>query len=214
MKKLFFFLLVSILSGAASAQPGADGGLAADDRERQRIQDERAALEVKFDAEEAACYQKFAVNYCLNRIKPLRREAMAELRRQEVELDEAKRKQKAAEQILKTEEKSSPEAQQQAAERRAASLEEARVREERSRQKTDERINLKQNEAQNAADTAKRLKGSQEKSQARIDKQGAVAEEVKKYKEKQQEVLERKANRDKKKREQTKPAAKPLPAPG
>ena len=213
MKKLFLSLLVSAISFAASGQTGDELVSAATDRERARINAERLALEAKFDAEEATCYTKFFVNSCLNAIKPRRREAMTDLRRQEVALDEGQRKQKAADQIRKIEEKSSPEVQQQAAERRAQALDDQRSRVERAQKKADERIDLKQNEALRAADAVNKMKGSQERAQARVDKQAAIAEEVQKYKEKQQEVMERKANREKKQREQTKPAAQPLPAP-
>lgn len=213
MKKLILSLLVSVLSFTANGQPGDDLASAAADRERERINAERVTLEAKFDAEEAVCYKKFAVNNCLNAVKSRRRDAMAELRQQEVALNDAKRRQKAAEQIRKTEEKSSPEVLQQAAERRTKSLEDVKAREERSRKKAEERIDLKQNEALNAAGAANKMKGSQERAQARTDKQAAVAEEVQKYNDKQQEVAERKASREKKQREQTKPAAKSLPTP-
>ena len=213
MKKLFLSLLVSAISFAASGQTGDELVSAATDRERVRINAERLALETKFDAEEATCYTKFFVNSCLNAIKPRRREAMTDLRRQEIALDEGQRKQKAADQIRKIDEKSSPEVQQQAAERRAQALDDQRSRVERAQKKADERIDLKQNEALRAADAVNKMKGSQERAQARVDKQAAIAEEVQKYKEKQQEVMERKANREKKQREQTKPAAQPLPAP-
>ncbi len=213
MNKLFLLWLASVLSFAASGQIGENLASAAADRERERINSERVVLEAKFDAEEAACYKKFAINYCLNAIKPRRREAMTALRQQEVALNDIKRKQKAAEQMRSTEEKSSPEVLQQAAERRAKAMEDVREREERSRKKSDERINLKQNEALNAADTANKAKRSQERAQARADKQAAIAEEVQKYNDKQKEVAERKASREKRQREQTKPAAKPLPSP-
>ena len=150
----------------------------------------------------------------MNAIKPRRREAMGELRLREVALDDQKRKQKAAEQIRKTEEKSSPEVQQQAAERRTKALDDEKARGERAQKKADDRVDLKQKETLNAADAANKVKGSQERAKARVDKQAAIAGEVKKYNDKQQEVMQRKASRDQRQREQTKPAAKPLPAPG
>ncbi len=217
MKKLFqlfLFLLLVTLGFASSAQTRDELVSAATDRERQRINAERAALEAAFDVEEDACYKKFFVNSCLNAIKPRRREAMADLKFREVALNEQERRQKAAEQIRKTEEKSSPEAERQAAERRATALEDSKAREERTRQKASDRLDLKQNEAVNAAGTAVRNQGAKERAQARADKQAASAKEARIYKDKQQEAQERKATREQKLREQTKPAAKPLPAPG
>lgn len=214
MKKLFLFLLLSTLGFASSGQTQDELVSAAADRERQRINAERATLEAAFDEEDAACYKKFFVNSCLNAIKPRRREAMADLKFREVALNEQERRQKAAEQVRKTEEKSSPEAERQAAERRATALEDTKAREERTRQKASDRIDLKQNEAPNAAEAAGKNQGAKERAQARADKQAASAKEAQMYRDKQQEAQERKASREQRLREQTKPAAKPLPAPG
>ncbi|HYW57904.1 MAG TPA: hypothetical protein VE934_13145 [Polaromonas sp.] len=170
-------------------------------------------MEAGFDAEDAACYKKFFVNMCLNEVKERRRDAMAELKRQEVVLNDETRKRKAEEQIAKTAEKNSLEVQQQAAERRAKALEDERSRVERTRLKAQERGDLKQQEPTNAAEAANKIKGSEERAQARGEKQAASAEEVKKYNDKQREIRERKASREKELREQTKPAAKPLPTP-
>ena len=213
MKKLFLWWFAGAIGFSAMAQSSDDLASAAADRERERITAERIELEARFDAEEAACYKKFAVNSCLNAIKPRRREAMAQLRLQEVALNDQKRKQKAAEQIQKTEEKSSPEVLQQAAERRTKALQDTQARGERSQKKADERLDLQKNEALNAAGAADKAKGSQERAQARADKRAAVAEEREKYNEKQQEVAEKKAANEKKRREQTKPPAPSLPTP-
>lgn len=214
MKKLLLFLLLPVLAVASSAQTQDELIAAATDRERQRINAERATLEAAFDAEEDACYKKFFVNSCLNAIKPRRREAMADLKFREVALNEQERRQKAAEQVRKTEEKSSPEAERQAAERRATALEDTRAREERTRQKASDRVDLQQNEAANAATAAGKDQGAKQRAQSRVDKQAASAKEAQMYRDKQQEAEERKASREQRLREQTKPAAKPLPAPG
>lgn len=213
MKRWIFSLLIGAAAGAG-AQSAGDAALAGGDREREKLNAVRLAQEAAFDAQEAACYKKFFVNNCLIEVKSHRREAMAELKRQEVALNDEKRRIKAAEQITSIEQKSSPEVQQQAAERRVKSLEDERARLERSRKKAEERGEMKQGEAQNAATTAGKLKGSQERAQVRVDKQAAIAQEVEKYKDKQEEVRERKASREKKQREQTKPPAAPLPTPG
>ncbi|MDP2816783.1 MAG: hypothetical protein Q8O29_00610 [Polaromonas sp.] len=213
MKKILLSLLTLTFSLMAAAQPREDLFSAATQKERDRINTERLTLEAGFDVEEAACYKKFFTNSCLKEIQPRRREAMALLRQQEVALNDRERKEKAATQIQKTEEKSSAEAQAQAAERRTQALQKTRERAERTQQKADERGILKQNEALNAADAANRAKGSQERAQARADKKAAIADEVEKYNDKQQEVKERKASRDQKQREQTKAPAKSLPTP-
>ncbi|MDP1567810.1 MAG: hypothetical protein Q8L91_16355 [Polaromonas sp.] len=213
MKKTLLFLLALTSTLMAAAQPGEDLFSAAAQKERDRINTERLALEASFDREDAACYKKFFTNRCLQESQLRRREAMALLRQQEVALNDRERKEKAAAQIQKTEEKSSPEALREATERREQALQETRERLERSQQKADERGTLKQNEAINAAEAAKKAQGSQERAQGRVEKKTAAAEEVEIYNNKQQEARERKASREQKQREQTKAPAKPLPTP-
>lgn len=212
MKKFALLLLFSSLSFFVRGQTGEDAALAAIDAERQKITAERLKLEEAFDAEDAVCYTRFFVNSCLNSVKPRRREAMAGLKQREVALNEQERRQKAADQIRKTEEKSSSEALQQAAERRTQALEDSKEREERTRKKAEDRGALQQKETLNANEAANKLQGSKDMARARTEKQAAAAEELRKFNAKQQEALERKASRDKKQREQTKAPAAPLPA--
>ena len=75
--------------------------------ERNRIQTDRVRLEAQYEREETACYARFAVTDCLLEVRVRRREALSELRRQEVELNNAERKRKALEQIERIEKKSS-----------------------------------------------------------------------------------------------------------
>jgi hypothetical protein len=213
MKKTFLFLFFLASSLMAAAQPREDLFSAAAQKERDRINTERLSQEAAFDREEAVCYKKFFTNNCLKESQLRRRDAMGLLRQQEVALNDRERKEKAAAQIQKTEEKSSPEALQQAAERRTQALQETRERAERTQQKADDRSVLKQNESLNAADAANKAKGSRERAQARADKKAAIADEVEKFNDKQQEVKERKASREQKQREQTKAPAKSLPTP-
>lgn len=213
MKKTLLLLLALISSVMAMAQSREDIFSAAVQKERERINIERLTLEAGFDVEDAVCYKKFFTNRCLKEVQSRRREALALLRQQEVALNDRERKEAAAAQIQKTEEKSSDEALRQAAERRQQALQETRERIERSQEKAAERATLKQNEASNAAESAKRAQGSQEREQARVGQRATIADEVKKYNDKQQEVRERKASREQRQREQTKAPAKPLPTP-
>lgn len=99
MNRLPAFLLPLVLALPALAQ---DAGAAA---ERQRIQAERARAESVFAAEEKICWGKFAVNDCIDAAKSRRREALADLRRQEISLNDADRKRKAAERLREIEER-------------------------------------------------------------------------------------------------------------
>lgn len=73
--------------------------------EHERIRHEREALAAMRQKEEAACYKQFAVEDCLRSVRTKAREAGDRLRAQEVELNDAERKEKAAERLRSIEEK-------------------------------------------------------------------------------------------------------------
>lgn len=217
MKK-FFFLLLSVVTFAAYAQlapavPAAPASAPTAEAERARISAERARLETGFTAQEAACYKKFMVNNCLDDIKPRRREALADLRRQEISLDDQERKARAAAQIRKTEEKSSPEKQQEAADRRALAIKDFDERMAREKQKNADRATTRSSEKANADSAAGRVKENQAKAATRLDKQASAQEEVRKFNEKQEKVRERQSRHELDQKSRTGPPAKPLPQP-
>ena len=218
MTKIIFLLLCMSWSHVANAQTPATGSapVAAvamtPDAERARITAERAKLEAGFNVEDAACYKKFLVNNCLDEIKLRRRDALADLRRQEITLNALERKAKGAEQVKKTAEKSSPEKQQQDAEKRAAALKDSQARMDREKQKNADRADAQSSELTNSEALAKRIKGNQDKAVVRNSKQAAAAEEVKKFNERQENAKERRAQHDRDQLNQTKPA-KSLPVP-
>lgn len=73
--------------------------------EHERIRHEREALAAMRQKEEAACYKQFAVEDCLRSVRTKAREAGDRLRAQEVELNDAERREKAAERLRSIEEK-------------------------------------------------------------------------------------------------------------
>jgi colicin import membrane protein len=83
-------LLLPLLLWLQAARP-------ADDAERARLAAERQALIDGFAQEELACQQRFFVNACVEDVSRRRREALAPLRARELELDDAERRQRAAE---------------------------------------------------------------------------------------------------------------------
>lgn len=101
MKRLFACL--ALIACAAHAQ-GEDPSV---DAERARLHEERAKVEAEFKVEEKACNAKFAVNDCLAKAKAKRRAAVSDLRRQEIALNDAERKRKAAERQRSIEERAS-----------------------------------------------------------------------------------------------------------
>lgn len=218
MKNFAIACFVATLGVLANAQPAEQAVAPAPapstmDAERARIGAERATLEAGFLAEDAECYKRFAVNSCLGKVNERRREAMADLRRQEILLNDEERRIRGAEQIRKTEEKASPENQQEAADRRAKAVSDYQSRLEREKQKLEDRAATKSTAQSNSEASAARIKGSQDKAQARTDKQATAAEEAKKLAERQKEAQERKAQHEADRLKQTKPPAKSLPLP-
>ena len=73
--------------------------------EMARIQSERKQVEERSARDEAACYQRFAVNDCLLEVRAQRRTVLLDLRRQEISLTEAERKARGAAQVLRADER-------------------------------------------------------------------------------------------------------------
>ncbi len=74
--------------------------------ERARIDAARRAVEQRMAADEADCHRKFAVNDCLSAARSQRRGALADLRRQEVALNDGQRRMAAARRQQQLDEKS------------------------------------------------------------------------------------------------------------
>jgi hypothetical protein len=103
--------------------------------EQARIDRERAAAQARQAEEEAECRQRFAVTDCLDRTRRKWQPVLAELKRQEIALNEADRKQRAADQQRRLDEKVSPQAQEEAAQRRAQALADHEARQARAAEK-------------------------------------------------------------------------------
>lgn len=183
------------------------------DAERLRISTERATLEEGFSREDAACYKKFFVNNCLNEVKNKRRDALADLRRQEISINDQERKAKAAEQIQKTEDKASLAKQQEDADKRAQAMRDFDARTARDQQKNADRLKLESNEKPKLEAAAARLKGAQDKASNRTARQAAAVEEFKKYNDRQEKAKDRQARMTRDKASQTRQLSSPLPAP-
>jgi colicin import membrane protein len=205
MKKLLLVLAMLGLPLAAQSQEDGD-----ETAQRTRIAAERSQADATFRAQEKECYGKFAVNDCLNAAKAQRRHVLADLRRQEISLNDAARKRKAAEHLRSIEQRSSPDKQQ--AEKRAKSLGEFKEREGLAARKAAERA------ATDASRPAKALSQQEEVARKQAEasdnqKQRAqeAAKNVKRREERLATAQERKASREKRLAERRKPLADPLP---
>lgn len=65
--------------------------------ERAQVAAERQRLEAQYSAEEARCRERFAVSSCVDEVRKRRRQALAGVRQRELALDDAERRQRAAE---------------------------------------------------------------------------------------------------------------------
>ena len=218
MKKFLFTVLIAMLSALTSAQTGGEVATPAArrgtiDAERVKISAERAKLEAGFLVEDAACYKRFAVNSCLDRVNIRRRAAMADLRGREIALNDEERKIKGAEQIRKTEEKSSPEKLQEAADVRAKAVADYQSRLDRDKQKQQDRASVQSSEKVNGKASAEKLKNNQQKARSRSDRSATAAEEAKKFNERQKEAATRRAQHESDQLKRGKRSPNPLPLP-
>lgn len=203
MKKLIVPVLLSA-SLSVLAQ-------ASNDAERLRISTERSTLEAGFTREDTACYKKFLVNNCLDEVKARRRAALADLRRQEITINDQERKARGAQQIQKTEDKASPEKQKEAFDKRAQAVKDFEDRMARDKQKNADRKKLQANEKANRESSAARAKGAQDQQASRTAKEAGAAEELKKYNEKLEKAKQREARIAKDKASRTREPVAPLP---
>lgn len=208
MKKAFIFCLVAAVGGTLFAQPEMQA-------ERSRIAAERNRAQAGFAFEDSACYKRFWVNDCLDEVKARRLEVFADLRRQEVALNDQERKSKGAEQLQKIEEKSTLANQQAQADARAEAINKAQSKSDRDAQKAQGLSPLggeKAAQAQaNKSSAASRLVANQAKATGRTQKQALDAEEARKFDAKQRRAKER---QEKYTTSQSgKPKSPPLPTP-
>jgi colicin import membrane protein len=190
----------------------ADGGLEVA-AEQARIASERQRIEQRFADEEVACFQRFAVTDCRDASRARRRVDMADLRRQEIALNDAERKRKGAEQLLRMEQSAAaidqpPVAAGTTTPRSAVS---APVR---IRVPTEPRPRPDAAEAAQAARKAtaeNKLRSAQQEQAARARRAAAAADAPARYTQKQQEAADHKAAIVQRNAARTKPRAAPLP---
>jgi colicin import membrane protein len=224
MKFLVWIFVLLSLPMASHAQD--DEAAAA---QLARIATQRSEAEAAFRAQEKACYSKFAVVDCLNAAKAHRRQVLADLRRQEISINDAQRKRKAAEHLRAIEERSSPEKRQQESQRRTGAMEKQREREAAATQKAAERSSKAQeaieraarkdsarsdaSHSPNAADQGRTESKQAEAAAARSRRAEEAAQNVKRREQKQIDAEDRKASVEKRLAERKKPKAQALPTP-
>jgi hypothetical protein len=210
--KFSLFLLFALAVGPSLAQTAAQAPTTGRDTEKAQIAAERARLEAGFKAEEAACNKRFLVNACLEEIRPRRAEAMSELRRQEISINEAERKAKGADQIQKIEDKNSGERQQQRADQEQKALQETTRRAERNEQRVQSQGKTAEQASANVSAAQARQKNSQTKAGEALTRQEQAAANVQEAKARADKAEKTRADREKRLKEKGPSTGKPLPA--
>jgi colicin import membrane protein len=207
MKAILLCLALVAALPAARAQPESPV-----DAERARIAAERSQADAKLATQEAACYRKFAVTDCLNAARAQRRERLSDLRRQELTLNDAERKRRAAERVRSIEDRNSAQQQEENAARRAESVAKFKEHQAALAQRAAER-------ARNASSAPERVarpgREPQERKAAtrtaRAQREHDASEELRRHDQRVEEAKERRERVARRLSEAR--SVKPLPAP-
>jgi colicin import membrane protein len=205
--------LLTWLALAAAALPLAAQTDAELQAERARISAARSGADARFAAQEAACYKKFAVNDCIEAARAQRRELLAELRRQEIGLNDVERKRRAVERVRSIEERNSPEKQQEDAAKRAEAVARQQDKQQELARRAAERAQAQASAPVRAARAPKEPR--QPKADSRPAKEQRVhdsSEALRRSQERQQEAQEHRERIAKRLAEGRKDV-KPLPVP-
>lgn len=196
MKTAWFVVGMAVwLSAGFSVQAAAPLDESAVEAARARLDAQRKTQNAEFAAQDDACLTRFAVTDCQNAVAKRRRAASARLKREEVELNNAVRQQRAQEQVTRTQEKQDARATRDASNAVAAPPDREKALQEKI-----------QNHPQPAQAQARRAKVV-EAADAKV-----LEENRKAYADKQQTLLKKRQERDRRLQEQG-PPKNHLPVP-
>ena len=193
-----------------------------DAQERSRIAIARTQHTQSNAKARTACYQSFAVNDCLEYERGQHAARMDDLRRQEIALNDAQRKERGAKQVQNMDNKASAEKQADAAKNRAEALQRTQERQEAADKKRLDKETKAQDLLQNPP--ASRLAKTPPTAPNQVlvktkpttnaaDESSKAAANLKAYNERLAEAARRKAQLEKKRAEQTKAPAAALSIP-
>ena len=179
--------------------------------EKSRIAAERTAIESRYDQDRAVCYQKFAVQDCLNDARRKRRAQVEVLNRQEAAINDAVRKGRGAAELDRPEQKGALSAEDAA--KREQALQSQQDREQRAAEHAADR---RAKEAEAAANR----RSFEDKQRAHAQEQAKAAErrtqdaaERQRYEERLKQAEQDRAELEERNAKRTKPRAAPLPTP-
>lgn len=210
MTFIFSLALWFGLTGSVLAQAEVDAGQLARNADRVRITAERQQIESAFKAEQAICFRKFFANACRDKLLPPYRAALADLRRQEVLMNEVERKNSAADQLLKNEERLSLQREKQAAQALKVQQDADNLTERAKQQKINQG-NAAEQAAGNIADRDAKLDNRQSQATEAETKRGQAAANVEATRQRQEQAKQRRREHEQRLRDQGPPTGKSLP---
>jgi colicin import membrane protein len=211
------------------AQIGAEA--ASEQIERERIQRERTQLNQSLEQQRQACYQKLAVTPCINEAKALHNEKMLDLKRQEVSLNDQRRRRSAAQRLADVDARNSPQTQLEKTERRGRAMEASAKKEQSRQERAAKRVpaptsepltlsteaNKESSPAEASAAPARAKPRDPQRAKSTPEQQAAQAARAQKNRqqalEREKAALERQAKARKREAERKKPPAASLPLP-
>lgn len=202
MKKLFFCLLV--LTMASTVISVHSDVLSADLEisKRSKLTQERARIESEFALKESACYKNFVVDACLRQANTDKRSALAEIKRQELAVNDLQRQKKKAELEKKV---SKPIITNQPVTDINLNVPTTTKALEQEKKIADAKKRLEK--------TNQKISNAQIKAAQRLKKSNSADQEMTKYQKKLSEAEEHKVEIEQRKLLSTKPKAASLPIP-
>lgn len=206
----FLPYLFAALAWPAWAQAPA-GQEEQDAAQKSRIDADRKAVEARYDQDRAGCYQKFAVQDCLNGARRKRRAQIDELNRQEAVINDAERQRRGAAQLDRLEQKGELSADDAA--KREEALQSQQSREQRAAERAADR------QAKESAAAANR-RDFDDKQRVHAQEQARAAErraqedvERQRYEARLKKAEQDRAELEARNAQRTKPRSAPLPTP-
>lgn len=212
MKRSSIAITLIALSAVSARAEGINDAQSRDRAERDRIAAARQVAEQRLADDEAACHRKFAVNDCLSAARSQRREALADLRRQEVALNDRQRRQAAALRQQRLDEKAAASA---AREDSAGVERSVRVRPERADGKARPVRERSTQDRQGPRHAGSEAGQSPDRQRADLSEQRAAkaAERARQARARLQEAQDRQSRAEKRSGGGSHPGSPPLPAP-
>ncbi|MFT4268016.1 MAG: hypothetical protein QM586_12480 [Xenophilus sp.] len=212
-RAVLLFLPFLLGAALAAAQAPGDAGAGQDfQAERERIGAERRAIEERFQQQQAACYQRFAVNDCLAGARSTRRAANDDLKRQEAVINDIERKRRSAEQLRQIDERQANPRPQDRPEEQEKARQAQQAREQQAASRASSRASMAADEEKKRQAFADKQHRFSESRARAARKRAQEPTERRQFEAKQRSVQERRAALERKNAQRTKPPAAPLPA--